>query len=92
MLNWRRIVGLEKQAGDNDTGPDFPGSSGDRERGKFRESVHSRLTAVAVVNDDGKPVAASTDALLAELIEEVKLMRHALVLGGMAEDIEETIQ
>ena len=49
-------------------GPDFPGSSGDRERGKFRPSETPRLTSVAVVGDDGLPIPRTTDQLLAELL------------------------
>ena len=50
------------------SGPDFPGSSGDRERGKFRPSATPRRTQVAVTGDDGRPVARTTDQLLAELL------------------------
>ena len=49
-------------------GPDFPGSAGDRERGKFRPSATPRLTQIAVVGDDGRPVALTTDQLLVELL------------------------
>ena len=49
-------------------GPDFPGSAGDRERGKFRPSATPRLTQIAVVGDDGRPVALTTDQLLADLV------------------------
>ena len=50
------------------SGPDFPGSSGDREQGKFRPSGTPRLDVVAVARDDGRPVASTTDLLLAELL------------------------
>lgn len=49
-------------------GPDFPGSSGDRERGKFRPSDTPRLTTLAVVGDDGQPIIRTTDELLAEIL------------------------
>ena len=49
-------------------GPDFPGSAGDRERGKFRPSATPRLTQIAVVGDDGRPVALTTEQLLADLV------------------------
>lgn len=49
-------------------GPDFPGSSGDRERGRFRPSATPRRTTVAVVGDDGRPIARTTDELLADLL------------------------
>lgn len=58
-------------------GPDFPDSSGDRERGKFRPSARSRLTTVAVVGDDGMPLTRSTDEVLAEML----LYQKAIVLG-----------
>ena len=49
-------------------GPDFPGSSGDRERCKFRPSATPRLTQVAVTGDDGRPIVRTTDELLAEIL------------------------
>lgn len=62
------------------SGPDFPGSSGDREKGKFRPSVRPRLTVVGVSRDDGKPVAKTTDELLAELLLWQKATVLALAL------------
>lgn len=61
-------------------GPDFPGSSGDRERGKFRPSAIPRLTQVAVTTDDGKPIAKTTEQLLAEVLLWQKAMVLALSL------------
>lgn len=91
-MNWRRLVGLEGQIADSTgLGPDFPGQAGDRERGKFRESGHPRLTTVAVVDDDGLPVAIGTNDLLMELILEVKLLRSGLVMEGLAADIDEPL-
>mgnify|MGYP001605050951 CR=1 FL=1 len=58
-------------------GPDFPGSSGDRERGKFRPSATPRLTQVAVTGDDGRPVARTTDELLAGIL----LWQKAMVIA-----------
>ncbi len=60
-------------------GPDFPKTSGDRERGKFRPSATPRLTQVAVAGDDGKPVTKTTDELLAELIMWQKVTVLALL-------------
>lgn len=89
-LNWRRLVGLDGPIADSTgLGPDFPGSAGDRERAKFRESSHPRLTTVAVAGDDGEPISRSTNAILEELLYETRLLRHALVLGGLAADIDE---
>ena len=91
-MNWRRLIGLETAPNSTGLGPDFPGSAGDRERAKFRESTLPRLTTVAVSGDDGGPVTASADVLLAELVYEMRLLRHALVLQGMAADIDEPIK
>ena len=58
-------------------GPDFPGSSGDREKGKFRPSSIARLTQVAVTDDDGNPVART----LEQTMEEILLYQKALLVG-----------
>ena len=58
-------------------GADFPESAGTREEGKFRPSKHPRLTQVAVVDDDGRPVTAS----LQEVLNELLLYQKAAVLG-----------
>lgn len=73
-------------------GPDFPGSSGDRERGKFRPSNYDRLTTVAVVDDDGEPLTLSNTELLMEVVYELRLLRHALVLNGLAADIDQPMK
>lgn len=91
-FDWRRVIGLgRKEAESTGLGPDFPGSAGDRERGKFRPSSHPRLTQIAVTTDDGQPIATGTDEILRELVYEVRLLRHALVLQGLAADMEEVI-
>lgn len=59
-------------------GPDFPGSAGDRERGKFRPSATPRLTQVAVTADDGRPVTRTTDEILEELLTYQKAILIAL--------------
>ena len=90
MFNWRKVVGLEGSYLDSTgLGPDYPGSAGDRERGKFRPSSYPRLTQVAVADDEGQPVNRTVESLLEELVFEVRLLRHALVLQGMAADIED---
>lgn len=57
-------------------GPDFPGSAGDREAGKFRPSAFPRLDQVAVTNDDGTPLFGliPTD-LLEQLVMELRAIR-----------------
>lgn len=72
-------------------GPNFPGSSGDRERGKFRPSAYERLTTIAVVDDDGNPLEIGIAESLQEVVYELRLLRHALVLGGLAADIDEPL-
>lgn len=66
-----------------DAGPDFPDSAGDREKGKFRPSATPRRTAVAVVGDDGEPIARTTDDLLAELLayQKATVLGLSLLLG-----------
>jgi len=71
--------------------PDFPSSAGDRERGKFRPSATPRQTLVAVSDDEGQPIGRSTEQILEELVYEVRLLRHALVLQGLAADIDDTM-
>ena len=58
-------------------GPDFPGSAGDRERGKFRPSSIPRLTQVAVTGDDGLPVVRTAEHIL----EEILLYQKAILLA-----------
>mgnify|MGYP001607367454 CR=1 FL=1 len=60
-------------------GPDFPGSSGDRERGKFRPSGTPRFTTVAVADDGGQPITRTTN----ELLEEILLWQKALTLAAV---------
>lgn len=62
------------------SGPDFPGSSGDRERGKFRPSATPRLVTVAVTGDDGAPIARTVEQLLTEMILYQKALLLALSL------------
>ncbi len=88
-FDWRKVVGFLPAYGDSTgLGPDFPGSAGDRERGKFRPSAHARLTTVAVSDDEGEPIGRSTNDILVELVFELRLLRHALVLQGIAADID----
>lgn len=61
-----------------DGSPDFPGSSGDRERGKFRPSTTPKLTTIAVVGDDGEPVGRTTEQLLEAVLVYQKAMLLAL--------------
>ena len=57
--------------------PDFPQSSGDRERGKFRPSVTPGLTQVAVVNEDGTQIGTA----LVPSFEEIAIYQKAMLLA-----------
>lgn len=75
------------------SGPDFPGSSGDRERGKFRPSGTPRLTQVAVTGDDGQPVTRTTDELLSELVmwQRATVLALSLLSQGGEFSIEDVV-
>lgn len=75
------------------SGPDFPGSGGDRERGKFRPSGTPRLTQVAVTGDDGRPLVRTTDELLAELLlwQKAEVIAQTWNNEGLAYTLEELI-
>lgn len=88
-FDWRRLVGLYGPDTSNSSGigPDFPGSSGDRERGRHRPSGYPRLTQTAVCNDDGSPILGGTEEKLDALLAEIRALRVGMVLKGTAEDI-----
>ncbi len=91
-LNWRKLVGFPpKYVDSTGLGPDFPGTAGDRERGKFRASKYPRLTTVAVSDDDGESLRGSTDELLWEILQELRAQRLGMAASGTAEyvDIED---
>lgn len=91
MLDWRRLLGFGPTEDTTGLGPDFPSSAGDRERGRFRASKYPRLTKVAVTRDDGEEVLGNTEEILLEILEEIRLLREALVIEGMAADIQEPV-
>ena len=68
-------------------GPDFPAGAGPREAGKFRPTNIPLLTAVAVVNSDGTQIGTALFPSFDELIEEIRLLRQALMLQGTAADL-----
>ena len=63
-----------------DGAPDFPGSSGGREQGKFRPSTTPKLTTVAVVGDDGEPIGSAGLNIEEETLLELKAIRIGLQL------------
>lgn len=61
-------------------GPDFPGSSGGREQGKFRPGNLPYTDVVAVSGDDGQPVTRDAESLLTEMLAYQKAILLALAL------------
>ena len=91
-FDWKKLVGLYGPAfrsneGTTALGPDFPESAGDREKAKFRPSEFPRLVTVAVVNDDGTPVGTALVPDFSELADEIRRLRYALQLNGLAADL-----
>ena len=92
LFDWRKLIGLDGP--DRDTqgrtglGPDYPETAGDRERGKFRPSNYPRLVQLAVCNDDQSKVTGALEDKLDELIREIRLLRLALTMQGVAADID----
>ena len=70
-----------------DGAPDFPGSSGGREQGKFRPSATPKLTQVAVVNDDGTQIGTALVPSSEETAFWIRAMYAGMVLKGTAEDV-----
>ena len=64
-----------------DGAPDFPGSSGGREQGKFRPSATPKLTQVAVVNDDGTQIGWAAVPALDELTIYLRAIAFAMAQG-----------
>lgn len=60
-----------------DGSPDFPGSAGGREQGKFRPSRIPKLTTLAVVNDDGSPIVpeANEVSIFDDMLMELRAIR-----------------
>ena len=85
----RILAGLTNDADSTGNGPDFPSSAGDRERGKFRRGPEARLTAVAVVDNDGNEIGSALFPSFDELIEEIRKLRFALMLQGTAADLDD---
>ena len=69
-------------------GADLPGSSGDRERGKFRPSATPRLTQVAVTGDDGKAITLTTNQILLEILAYQQAILAALSFLSESEPFE----
>lgn len=74
-------------------GPDFPGSAGDREKGKFRPSAIPRRTTVAVVGDDGLPIARTVEQTLEDVLLYQRAILYALsfVAAGESFDPEDLL-
>lgn len=72
-------------------GPDFPGSAGDRELGKFRPSATPRLVSIAVTDDDGNPIGTAVGTALVPNFEEVIYWLRAIYAGMIAKDMAEDV-
>ncbi len=65
---WKELVGVKGNI-DANMLAELSGSSGDRERGKFRPSKFPRLFKVAVSNDDGTAIALHVEEKLDTALE-----------------------
>ena len=65
------------------------GSAGDREHGKFRYGPGGmpRLTAVAVVGNDGQEIGTALVPYFGDLVYEIRQLRLALTLSEVAQDL-----
>ena len=71
----------------------FPGSLGERQARSYRrDDSYHRGTAVAVVGGDGASLSAGTNALLEELLYEVRALRVAMVAQGTAADLRDGVE
>ena len=94
-FDWRTLITLFQPStrpdqGSTGLGPDFPTSSGDRERGKHRPSDYPRLTMIAVCNDDGTPIGAPASML--SRLDRIELELQRLRLGLVAMDVAEDVK
>ena len=75
-VDWRKLRGGDTIAKPTQPRPPFlerrSTSEGDMSRGSYRESAYDDHSTRAVVNDDGSSITGLTDALLRELIQEVR--------------------
>ena len=70
-----------------DSSPDFPGSSGGREQGKFRPAKIPKLTKVAVCNDDGSVLGYAMVPYLEEIGYWIRALYAGMIAAGTAEDV-----
>ncbi len=65
----------------------MPDSLRDRDYSSYRQAEFERDSLLAVTGDDGKPVGSVLIAAIENMANEVRLLRLALAMRGMAEDI-----
>lgn len=70
-----------------DNAPDFPGSAGGREQGKFRPSATPKLTQIAVVNDDGTQIGTALVPSNEEIAFWIRALYAGLIHQGQAVDV-----
>jgi len=74
---------VRRRSGDGETTPPGPlpsTSEGDLRKGSYRRSKWNRLTTQAVVNDDGTPIGTGIEALLGEVLVELRAIRELLAI------------
>ena len=81
-VDWRTLRGGDTIAKPERPRPPFlerrSTSEGDMKRGSYRESVYDDHFILAVANDDGTPIAAGMEALLWEILAELRAIRAKL--------------
>ena len=81
-VDWRKLRRGDTIAAPERERPPFlerrSTSEGDMRRGSYRESVYDDHFTSAVANDDGTPVAETTDALLREILAELRAIKEKL--------------
>lgn len=79
-VDWRRLRGGNSIAQATEPRPPFlerrSTSEGDMRRGSYRESMYDDHFTLAVVNDNGRPITAGVEGLLAEVLVELKLFNR----------------
>ena len=72
MIPWRSLRGVYDGVPPNEIARSR--SQGDMAKNSYRDSGFPGLFTLAISNDDGTSIAASTDELLVELINQVKIL------------------
>lgn len=72
---------------------EFPGSLGERQYRSYRPDPNRhRGVAVAVVGGDGETISGDTNALLEEMLYEMRALRVAMMSAGTADDLHDGVE